>query len=169
MNFSYSQVLEFKRILDEKFGVYLHFHDACGGQYFSFDEAEKDDVCWTNIMTKWHIALPGLKKMLRSLKQQLSIPMFITNMLAAGISGRISGKHAFFISGIGQRGNDAVGCEPVSYTHLDVYKRQALNIENQQFKEVVSTFTSVNVKVGFQMCIRDSLTVIPGKVKTIKL
>lgn len=34
MNFSYSQVLEFKRILDEKFGVYLHFHDACGGQYF---------------------------------------------------------------------------------------------------------------------------------------
>ena len=33
------------------------------------------------------------------------------NMLAAGISGRISGKHAFFISGIGQRGNDAVGCE----------------------------------------------------------
>ena len=38
MNFSYSQVLEFKRILDEKFGVYLHFHDACGGQYFSFDE-----------------------------------------------------------------------------------------------------------------------------------
>ena len=29
MNFSYSQVLEFKRILDEKFGVYLHFHDAC--------------------------------------------------------------------------------------------------------------------------------------------
>ena len=44
MNFSYSQVLEFKRILDEKFGVYLHFHDACGGQYFSFDEAEKDEV-----------------------------------------------------------------------------------------------------------------------------
>ena len=38
MNFSYSQVLEFKRILDEKFGAYLHFHDACGGQYFSFDE-----------------------------------------------------------------------------------------------------------------------------------
>ena len=44
MNFSYSQVLEFKRILDEKFGVYLHFQDACGGQYFSFDEAEKDEV-----------------------------------------------------------------------------------------------------------------------------
>ena len=44
MNFSYSQVLEFKRILDEKFVVYLHFHDACGGQYFSFDEAEKDEV-----------------------------------------------------------------------------------------------------------------------------
>ncbi len=44
MNFSYSQVLEFKRIFDEKFGVYLHFHDAYGGQYFSFDEAEKDEV-----------------------------------------------------------------------------------------------------------------------------
>ena len=44
MNFSYSQVLEFKRILDEKFGVYLHFHYACGCQYYSFDEVVKDEV-----------------------------------------------------------------------------------------------------------------------------
>lgn len=43
MNFSYSQVLEFKRILDEKFGVYLHFHDACGGQYFRLMK-RKDEV-----------------------------------------------------------------------------------------------------------------------------
>ena len=60
MNFSYSQVLEFKRILDEKFGVYLHFHDACGGQYFSFDEAEEDEVYHSSEM--WMRASVLLKR-----------------------------------------------------------------------------------------------------------
>ena len=58
MNFSYSQVLEFKRILDEKFGVYLHFHDACGGQYFSFDDEVYQFLTsyFANIGGKIHIA-----------------------------------------------------------------------------------------------------------------
>lgn len=33
-----------KAELMEKFNIYLHFHDACGGQYFSFDEVPSNDV-----------------------------------------------------------------------------------------------------------------------------
>lgn len=34
---SISEVSELKRMLKEKFRMELHFHDGCGGQYFSFD------------------------------------------------------------------------------------------------------------------------------------
>lgn len=33
-----------KSELMENFNTYLHFHDACGGQYFSFDEIPNDEV-----------------------------------------------------------------------------------------------------------------------------
>ncbi len=39
----FSEVLEFKKAINETYGLYVHFHDACGGQYFSFDET-KDGV-----------------------------------------------------------------------------------------------------------------------------
>lgn len=32
-----SDMLKLKEALQEKFHLYLHFHDGCGGQYFSFD------------------------------------------------------------------------------------------------------------------------------------
>jgi len=32
-----SQITELKQQLSEQFGVYLHLHDTCGAQYFSFD------------------------------------------------------------------------------------------------------------------------------------
>ena len=35
---SISEVSELKRMLKEKFRMELHFHDGCGGQYFSLDE-----------------------------------------------------------------------------------------------------------------------------------
>lgn len=37
-------ILELKKELNERFGIYLHMHDACGAQYFSFDSAVDDDV-----------------------------------------------------------------------------------------------------------------------------
>lgn len=40
MAFTFDEVLVFKKDLDEKFNVYLHFHDACAGQYFSLDEKD---------------------------------------------------------------------------------------------------------------------------------
>ena len=39
----YTEVLELKRAINEKYGIYVHFHDACGGQYFNIDET-KDGV-----------------------------------------------------------------------------------------------------------------------------
>lgn len=42
MIFSFNQVIELKKIIKEKFGKHLHFHDACGGQYFSFDKADEE-------------------------------------------------------------------------------------------------------------------------------
>ena len=35
---SFDQVLVFKKDIMDRFGLYLHFHDGCGGQYFNFDE-----------------------------------------------------------------------------------------------------------------------------------
>lgn len=39
----FAEVLELKKAISEKYGIYVHFHDACSGQYFSFDET-KDGV-----------------------------------------------------------------------------------------------------------------------------
>lgn len=35
---TYDEVLKLKRHMDESLSVYVHFHDACAGQYFSLDE-----------------------------------------------------------------------------------------------------------------------------------
>ncbi len=34
----YSEVMEWKRIAEERFSAKLHFHDACGGQSFSLEK-----------------------------------------------------------------------------------------------------------------------------------
>ena len=39
----FSEVIEFKNAVSEKYGLYVHFHDACSGQYFYFDE-KKDGI-----------------------------------------------------------------------------------------------------------------------------
>ncbi len=44
MTVKFDTVKILKAELMDNFNTYLHFHDACGGQYFSFDEAEKDEV-----------------------------------------------------------------------------------------------------------------------------
>lgn len=36
----FSEVIEFKKAVSEKYGIYVHFHDTCAGQYFSFDETK---------------------------------------------------------------------------------------------------------------------------------
>ncbi len=43
MILSMIDVLELKKIAEEKYGVYIHFHDACGGMSLSIDE-KNDDV-----------------------------------------------------------------------------------------------------------------------------
>ena len=57
MYFSYSEVLKIKKLLDEKFGVYLHFHDACGGQYFSFDSTPDKSII--DYLSKYFSELGG--------------------------------------------------------------------------------------------------------------
>lgn len=42
INFDTVNIL--KTELMYNFNIYLHFHDACGGQYFSFDEVPGDEV-----------------------------------------------------------------------------------------------------------------------------
>jgi len=37
ISLDYSDVLEMKKTVDEKFHLNVHFHDGCGGQYFSLD------------------------------------------------------------------------------------------------------------------------------------
>ena len=44
MTIEISKVSELKEILSEQYGVYLHLHDACGAQSFSFDNAVGEDV-----------------------------------------------------------------------------------------------------------------------------
>jgi hypothetical protein len=39
MVLSMQTVIDMKKGLDENFGLYLHFHDRCGGQSFGFDDA----------------------------------------------------------------------------------------------------------------------------------
>ncbi len=38
VNLDYSDVLKMKKAVDERFHLNVHFHDGCGGQYFSLDE-----------------------------------------------------------------------------------------------------------------------------------
>lgn len=37
----FAQVLELKRAAAEHFKDKIHFHDACGGQYFSLEQSNK--------------------------------------------------------------------------------------------------------------------------------
>ncbi len=37
-----SQVSELKKAVTERFSVNIHFHDGCGGQYFTVDEPSKE-------------------------------------------------------------------------------------------------------------------------------
>ena len=39
---SISEAAELKKVIKTKFGADIHFHDACGGQYFSVDNANED-------------------------------------------------------------------------------------------------------------------------------
>ena len=41
MTVKFDTVKILKAELMDNFNTYLHFHDACGGQYFSFDEVLK--------------------------------------------------------------------------------------------------------------------------------
>ena len=46
--FEYSEVLKLKAACAERFPDHVHFHDGCGGQYFSLDEengALRDLIC----------------------------------------------------------------------------------------------------------------------------
>lgn len=38
VSLNYSDVLKMKKAVDERFHLNVHFHDGCGGQYFSLDE-----------------------------------------------------------------------------------------------------------------------------------
>lgn len=40
---SFDDVLELKKACKEKFNEHVHFHDACGGQYFSL-ETDSDEI-----------------------------------------------------------------------------------------------------------------------------
>ena len=44
MILSFDDVRELKREVAEKFSVPVHFHDGCGGQYFTLEEPT-DKVC----------------------------------------------------------------------------------------------------------------------------
>ncbi len=46
--FDYSEVLKLKAACAEHFPDHVHFHDGCGGQYFSLDaknDALRDFIC----------------------------------------------------------------------------------------------------------------------------
>ena len=43
-NFQYGEVLELKNACAAHFPDHVHFHDGCGGQYFSLDE-RNDALC----------------------------------------------------------------------------------------------------------------------------
>ena len=38
VSLNYSDVLKMKKAVDERFHLNVHFHDGCGGQYFSLDD-----------------------------------------------------------------------------------------------------------------------------------
>lgn len=37
-----NEVVDLKKRVDESFGVQIHFHDGCGGQYFSVDRPTEE-------------------------------------------------------------------------------------------------------------------------------
>lgn len=37
-----TEVAELKKVLLEKFSVQIHFHDGCGGQYFTVDKCTEE-------------------------------------------------------------------------------------------------------------------------------
>ena len=50
-NAKYSEALELKKYLAERKLEYVHFHDQCGGQFFSFDAA--DPASKTAVIEFW--------------------------------------------------------------------------------------------------------------------
>ena len=42
MILSISDVADLKKAIAEKFSLQIHFHDGCGGQYFTIDELTDD-------------------------------------------------------------------------------------------------------------------------------
>jgi hypothetical protein len=42
MTFEFSDVLKFKKEVEKDFGVNVHFHDSCGGQYFTLENSDKE-------------------------------------------------------------------------------------------------------------------------------
>lgn len=44
MTLTYDDVLKMKKAVDEVFHLNVHFHDACGGQYFSLDDVPSKDL-----------------------------------------------------------------------------------------------------------------------------
>ena len=44
VKFTMFEATEFRRGMEEKFGIYTHFHDQCGGGFsFSYDEPLSDE------------------------------------------------------------------------------------------------------------------------------
>lgn len=39
---SFTDVVPFKKEIQEKFGQNIHFHDRCGGQFFTIDEPSEE-------------------------------------------------------------------------------------------------------------------------------
>lgn len=44
MTLTYPEVVEMKKAVDAKFHLNVHFHDACGGQYFSLDDKPSEEL-----------------------------------------------------------------------------------------------------------------------------
>jgi hypothetical protein len=42
LTLTFSDVSAFKNEVQNQFGVNVHFHDGCGGQYFSLDEFNEE-------------------------------------------------------------------------------------------------------------------------------
>lgn len=40
----FSEVIKIKKAVNDKFGEYVHFHDACGGQYFNLENTSCEIV-----------------------------------------------------------------------------------------------------------------------------
>lgn len=38
MIFTFDEVLLLKKTIHDRYHIYLHYHDTCGAQFFSFDE-----------------------------------------------------------------------------------------------------------------------------------